>query len=279
MTRIVHLTDLHFGSERRDLVGPLGDALRAVQPGLVVVTGDLSHRARAAQFRQAVGFLRGLGLPFMVVPGNHDLPVLNPLARLLDPFGSWRGQVAADPAPVVAVGDMRVFGANTADPYRWRRGILRATDVRRIEAELARGAGGAINVLACHHPFVEPPGFERGETKGARDALPGLIRAGIGVILTGHLHNWEIGLGVTEASPQPVLMVQTGTALCDREGERDHGFSVLEARGGRLTVTPWRVGDAAPRFAPDGTRCFERVDGAWHLLGQAREPYEGQGLG
>lgn len=264
MTRIVHLTDLHFGCARAELAGPLHRALRQVRPDLVVVSGDLTHRARRAQFRAAMAFLNGLNLPFIAQPGNHDMPLFNLVLRVLDPFRGWRRAVSDTLAPDRDAGHVRVFSANTADPSRWRRGLLRGDDLRRIGAALRAGPPGAINILACHHPFEEPPGFDRGETRGAAAALPGLARDGLHVILSGHLHAWNIGFGITAAMPQPILMVQTGTALCARAHERDHGFAVLDIAPAGIAVTAWIVEEATLRFAPAPAQVFVRRDGLWH---------------
>lgn len=253
MTRILHLTDLHFGHERPELVAPLARAIQAAEPGLIVVSGDLSHRARGGQFRRAMAFLTSLGLPFVVMPGNHDVPLINLALRYLCPFWGWRRNVSPEMTPSASVGPVRIHSANTADPHSWRRGIFRDADLRRIRAALKEDA---LHVLACHHPLIEPPGFERGETKGAPAALPILAQGGVRIVLSGHLHHWSIGLGISETQPQPLLMVQTGTALCGREGEKDHGFSVLEIEGDRTAVTPWIIDEASLTFTPRPVQRF-----------------------
>lgn len=267
MTRLVHLTDLHFGAERADLVHPLTTAIRATQPALVVVTGDLSHRGRPEQFGAALAFLRGLGVPFVTVPGNHDIPLFNLPLRLTAPFRNW-GRVIGPPTqgPTDA-GQLRILTANTADPWRWRRGNLRESDLTRILRALDPSLPERVPILACHHPLREPPGFDRGETRGARAALPSLIAAGVQIVLTGHLHHWEIGLGITATTPQPLLMLQSGTALCAREGETDHGFALLEFGPGQVAVTPHIADTASPRFRAHDRRVFLRQGGVWHLAG------------
>jgi 3',5'-cyclic AMP phosphodiesterase CpdA len=267
MTRLVHLTDLHFGSERTDLVQPLHEAIVAARPDLIVASGDLTHRARAGQFRRAMAFLGGLGLPFITQPGNHDIPLFNLPVRFLAPFGGWRRHVGADLTPAQKAGVALIFSANTADPYRWRGGRLRDDDLRRVFTGLKARKDGIVPILACHHPLKVPAGFQKGETRGAASALPALARDGLQVILSGHLHHWEIGLGITEAAPQPILMVQTGTALCDRPGERDHGFSVLDLGQDTIDVTPCIAAEGTTAFRPATKRRFLRRDGLWHLSG------------
>lgn len=264
MTRIVHLTDLHFGAEHAALVAPLRAAIHAAKPEFLVVTGDLTHRARRGQFRAARGFLEGLGLPFVAFPGNHDVPLFNLPLRYLAPFRGWHREVSAETAPERSFGPLRIHCANTADPFSWRRGVFRPAELRRILAARQQEPEGTIPLLACHHPLVDPPGFAPGETRGGAQAVKALAAAGIRIVLSGHLHHWAIGLGIAPGAPQPVLIVQTGTALCAREGERDHGFSVLEIAPGRVQVTPWIVDGRHQAYLPRATSGFAWRAGGWH---------------
>jgi hypothetical protein len=263
MTRIVHLTDLHFGLERAELVPPLHEAILACHPDLVVVSGDLTQRARRGQFAQAMGFMRDLRLPVMVIPGNHDVPLYNLFARFLDPFGGFRRGAATDLTPMVQTGRLRLFGMNTADPFSWRRGIARKAEVDRVIRALRAGPPDAVNILVCHHPLEEPPGFERGETQGAAEAMTRLADAGLHLVLSGHLHHWSVGLGIGDGQSRRLFQMQTGTALCARAGERDHGFAVLDLWGSDLQVTPWIFDEAQGHFVAGPTQSFQRQDGYW----------------
>ncbi|GLS86212.1 phosphodiesterase [Cypionkella aquatica] len=269
MTRLLHLTDLHFGLHRVELVEPLRAAILANQPDLVVVSGDLTHRARAGQFRAAMQFLNGLGLPLMIIPGNHDMPLFNPFARFLSPFGRYRRAVGRDLTPQVALGAVRLFGVNTADPQQWRGGVARKEEIERVCQAVRAGPDGGLNILVAHHPFAEPPGFERGETAGAQIATEKLAAAGLNVILSGHLHHWTVGLGIDATSVRPVLHIQTGTALCSRIGEKNHGFAVIDASVGQIAVTPWVIDEARTVFAPQARVAFQGVDGLWQRVALA----------
>ena len=94
MTRLLHLSDLHFGFERAALVEPLLERVNASNADLVVVTGDLTHRARSAQFAQAAAFLRRIEAPLIAVPGNHDIPLYKLADRMMRPFQRWRRSIA-----------------------------------------------------------------------------------------------------------------------------------------------------------------------------------------
>src|SRR5262245_43869902 len=83
MKRLAHLSDMHFGAADPELVLALDEDLDEFQPDLLVVTGDLTRRARPLEFEQARGFLDGLPYARLVVPGNHDIPPpYRPFARL-----------------------------------------------------------------------------------------------------------------------------------------------------------------------------------------------------
>lgn len=263
MTRLVHLTDLHFGQDRPDLAGPLARAVRALAPDLVIASGDLTHRARPDQFRRAMDWLGGLGAPVVTVAGNHDMPLFNLPLRMLAPFARFRRHAGPVVWPARQVGAAWVMAANTADPMVWRRGRLRGADRARLLRELAQAPAGTVPVLVAHHPLAEPAGFAKGETRGAEAALPVLAAAGLQVALTGHLHHWSVGLGIGSGSPQAVLQVQTGSALCARAGERDHGFAQIDLAPPRVSVTAWIAGPDGG-FHPRPARGFHRQAGLWH---------------
>lgn len=264
MTKLLHLTDLHFGAERQDLTPALARAIALADPDVIAVSGDLTHRARPEQFKAAVAFLRQLGLPAIAVPGNHDIPLWNFGLRLTAPFRRWREGVPADlRSDWLHIGDFHLFAANTADPMRIRPGILRENDIRRICAGLASVPSAAFRVLVCHHPIEEPPGFDRGETRNAAQGIARLVKGGLEISLSGHLHHWQPGLGVTETNTRPLLQIQSGTALCARPGEKNHGFALLESHPGGVSVTPWLLGEAEKRFCPAKAISFRRSDEGW----------------
>ncbi|PZQ99504.1 MAG: metallophosphoesterase [Cereibacter sphaeroides] len=267
MTRLVHLTDLHFGIERPELVEPLHHAVVKCRPDLVVVSGDLTHRARRKQFRQAMAFLHRLNLPFLPIPGNHDVPLHNFVARALNPFGAYRRAVSQGVAPIIEVGNLRLFGTNTAAPWRWRRGILRRHEIDRICAEARTSPEDVVNILVHHHPLEEPPGFERGETRNARELMEKMIESGITLALSGHLHNWSVGLGITPGTPRALFQMQTGTALCGRHGETNHGFAVMDFDGDLMTITPFIVDETTLLFTERPPAKFTRREGLWQPAG------------
>src|SRR5262249_20108917 len=81
MRTIAHISDLHFGTEDPQIAAALREDLCGLGPSLVVVSGDLTQRAKPAEFLAAREFLSTIPQPQIVVPGNHDIPLYNLLRR------------------------------------------------------------------------------------------------------------------------------------------------------------------------------------------------------
>lgn len=232
MTRILHLSDLHFGFHRAALVGPLLDLVNAARADLVVVTGDLTHRGRPGQFAEAAEFLARINAPLMAVPGNHDVPLYNIPVRFLRPYADYDQAISADHAPTGAAGWVRVHGLNSVDPFSWQRGVIHQADADRILGSLD---ALAVNIVALHHPLQQLPGVDKELARHAPEALSRFEAAGVRIALTGHLHLWDAG-GLLSYGHPHLLQVQAGTALCDRAEDLQNEFAVLEIEADALRI-------------------------------------------
>ena len=125
MTRILHISDLHFGAVNARLLEPLLALARHLQPDAIIVSGDLTQRARPEQFRDAAAFLARFGLPVLAVPGNHDAPLYNLPLRLFSPFSRYQKRMNAVLEPVLILPGAVLTGVNTANPLVWKAGRLR----------------------------------------------------------------------------------------------------------------------------------------------------------
>ena len=241
MTRILHLSDPHFGAHTPAVFEHFMQVLPGLSPDLIVISGDLTQRARPAQFAAARGFIAGLGAPVLAVPGNHDAPLLNIVQRLCDPWRGWRGlgarAVWADDRVVVA-------GVNTADPRVWKRGRFTPA----LQGELARAfatAGSRRRIAVLHHPIQHPPEDPQGPLRGAALAAQALAGLGVCMVLSGHLH--RPGAAPLTAAPG-VLQVLAGSVLSWRLRGAPNGFNLIDLGGSQPVITEWRLGPDG--FAP-----------------------------
>ena len=267
MTRIAHLSDLHFGTEAPGLPEALAAALTALSPDLVVVSGDLTQRARVGQFRRARALLDGLGMPWLAVPGNHDVPLWNLAGRLLRPFDGYCRHIAPDLAPRWRDTAVTVVGLNTVDPLAWEAGRFRPDDAGRLAAALA-DAGDRLRVVAMHHPPIHPPQVRKRLMRGAAEAVAGLAAAGVDVVLCGHLHAWATAPITARDGGREVLMVQAGTTLSTRRRGEANDFNLLTVDGADLIVERWEH-DGEGAFHGAGAHRFRRAGAAWARMDQA----------
>ena len=253
MRTIVHLSDLHFGRLDARIIAPLVNRIEAIRPDLIAISGDLTQRARPRQFQEARAFLNQLSRPKLVVPGNHDIPLFNVAARLLDPFGAYRRYISANLEPAHVDEEMAVIGLNSARALvAGGRGRLNMAQVAGAAARLGALATAPVKVIVTHHPFDLPEGFDSAHLVGrANAAMARLARAGADLFLAGHLHVSHVGHTAEryQIAGHSALVVQAGTLSTRGRGELN-SFNVL--RFARPTMT-------IERYSwPFGGRTFEQ---------------------
>jgi 3',5'-cyclic AMP phosphodiesterase CpdA len=245
MTRIAHLTDLHFGAEDLAVVAALIEDVSRAAPDLVAVSGDLTQRARHAEFHAAVQFLRALGAPVLAVPGNHDVTPFDLFERLTDPWSRWRRHVAAETEPVWTDGEVAVLGLNTARRgglyLNWARGGIDRRRLGRLEARLAALPAGLFRIVVAHHPFAAPALKPAARlVGGAMPALQAFARHDVRLVLSGHLH-------LPDIAPVPgarLTLVQGATATSYRLRGAPNAWNLIEVADGsaRVATRVWDGG-------------------------------------
>lgn len=215
MTRVAHISDTHFGTEQDEVCAALRSDLLRAAPDLVVLTGDITQRARSAQFRAARAFLDSLApLPVLALPGNHDLPLFDLFTRFTGPYRRFRRHICPDLAPQWLGEEVAVLGVNSTRVLRHKHGALPAALVREVARRLA-GLPQAYKVVALHHPLaVVEAGDRRNRVRGADAALSAWIEAGADLFLGGHIH-LPYCIPARAAERQAVLL-QAGTAVSTR---------------------------------------------------------------
>ncbi len=139
MTTIAHISDLHFGRIDSAAVEALVGDLHLLRPDLVVISGDLTQRARPEQYKAARALIDRLPIPQIIVPGNHDVPLYDLLRRLRDPFGRFRQFITVDEYPEFENDDVHVVGINTACRIAprlsgfWKDGKVRARHLEKLK--------------------------------------------------------------------------------------------------------------------------------------------------
>ena len=240
MRTIVHLSDIHFGRFDNALTAPLLAAIHALKPDLVIISGDLTQRARPHQFEQARAFLDQIERPLLVVPGNHDIPMLNLAERVLDPLRRYRRYVTTDLAPVFADDEMMVVGINSARGVAARSGGGRV-NMRQVDgaaALFATASAAATKIVVTHHPFDLPEGHSPHHLIGrAHPAMRKLAAAGADLFLAGHLHRSHVSGTAAryKIAGHCALVVQAGTLSTRLRRERNT-FNVIRVARPKTSI-------------------------------------------
>lgn len=275
MTRLVHLSDLHFGAHDEDLVEAVVMKADQLKPDLIVISGDFTQRARTEQFKEACHFLEQLrdkGHEVLGVPGNHDVPLYDVLRRFLSPLTRYRRYIDETLCPFIELHGVTVLGVNTARSLTFKDGRISKDQVEFIRDSFARSDPEAMRVLVTHHPLFAVPVGEAVERAVGRHelALDAIEEAGVDLLLAGHAHHASV-LNASDLVTRAggALVIQAGTATSTRVREQNQSFNVIDINDCNVTLTVecW----CETGFEPKHAQRYEYHDGRWRIL-QAEEP-------
>ncbi len=214
-TRLLQISDPHFGTERPAVLAALERLVQALQPDLLLLTGDITQRATRAQFAAAQAFVQRLDRPVLAVPGNHDIPLFNLPARLLRPYAGFRCAFGPELEPVFENADVLVLGLNTTRRWRHVDGALSAAQIERVAQRVARAPAAQRRLVLVHQPIaVSAPGERHNLLHGAEAARRRWAEVGVDAVLGGHIH-LPYALRLSPGL-RPLWALQAGTAISRR---------------------------------------------------------------
>lgn len=220
MSVVLHVSDPHFGTELAAVTAALLQLVRAQKPDLAVLSGDITQRARRAQFRAARRFVDCLAVPtVLVLPGNHDIPLFNVIARMLFPYANYRRAFGLDLQPSFESEELLVIGVNTTRPYRHIDGEISSEQIQQVSERLRRAACQQLRIVVTHQPVhVTRPEDEKNLLHGYQPAIHAWAQAGADLLLGGHIHLPYVSPLYQRVHDlkRKVWVVQAGTAVSTR---------------------------------------------------------------
>ncbi|MGK6356830.1 metallophosphoesterase family protein [Sphingomonas sp. DT-207] len=245
MIRLFHVSDVHFGREDREAIDWFGRKVAEEQPDAIVVTGDLTMRARSREFTAASKWLESLGRPVTVEVGNHDLPYFNLWARFVTPYKRYRALERMIEKPLDVRG-VAVVPLKTTARFQfrldWSKGYVSTHALQQSLALVEAVPAGDLIFVAAHHPLIEAGTRGTSFTRRGRTALEALGIAGAHAVLTGHVHDpFDIEHRIGDRT---VRLIGAGT-LSERIRDKPPSFNEIRVEGASFETVARFKGEGA----------------------------------
>lgn len=232
---LLHLSDLHFGTHKENCITAIQNFCRENKVEVVVVSGDLTQRARFKEFFHCKLFLESLNLPYLVVPGNHDIPLYHVWRRMFSPFVRYQNFFGA-PEQVLETQNFYIVGVNSIHRRHHTKGRLSKKQINNIAQKIEQAPENKIKLVVIHQPF-----YASADAKHDMKDCPALAKTALQIwgqhglfgLLHGHLHQnavYDLNKIYDLALDLPVYDIHAGTSTSYRLHEQEpNSFNVLFA--------------------------------------------------
>lgn len=266
---LLQISDLHFGPPYLEHVGQAAlQFAHQSSADAIVVSGDLTQRARRSQFEAARAFLEQLpALPRIVIPGNHDVPLYRVVERFTHPHALYQELICSDLNPVLELPHAILLGIDSTTP----RTAITNGRITRSQLEHCRNVFSSappdkMRIVIAHHPFAAAPDVLRDQQmQKARRAMECFVELNVELILGGHLHRAYIGSSLdfypNLIDDRGIMIVQSGTTTSLRGRGREKEKNTLnqvEISPTSICITHFMYVDQSGRFEPISQHCFRR---------------------
>lgn len=268
MRTILHISDVHFGPPHLPRVSKgVLEFIERHGPSLVVLSGDLTQRARPEQFQEARAFVDSIPVPTIVVPGNHDVPLYRVWERAFHPFGCYRKHFSEELEPTFRDDELLIVGINTAYGWTVKEGRIKLGRLLEVARVFEEAPAGLFKIVVAHHHLIPPPNFGSQRVLGnAYEAIDLFSGVGVDLILSGHQHQTYIG-NSEEFYPKKgrpaVVVLHSGTTTSrrGRGAEREkNSCNWIRIDERSMIVSHYRWHDSLERFAEHSRHWYPRQE-------------------
>ncbi len=267
--KILQISDLHFGPP---YLPEVGQALLRfapdIHPDAIIISGDLTQRAKPEQFQQAKKFLDELpDVPQLVIPGNHDVPLYRLRERWSTPHQEYRRQITDELNPILWLDGAVVVGLDSTAP----RSAVTNGRIHQWQLDLCRRTFADVppettKIVVAHHHFAPAPDYLHDSTMPkARRALEQFQEMGVEMVMGGHLHRAYVGnsLDIYPGADREhgIVIVQSGTSTSRRGRGRErekNSFNVIEVQEETFEITHHMYFDDRHGFIATSRHLFSR---------------------
>jgi 3',5'-cyclic AMP phosphodiesterase CpdA len=265
MRTVVHLSDLHFGRIDPAILAPLVKFIGELKPDVVAISGDLTQRARTAEFLAAKEFLVAIPFPKIIVPGNHDVPLHNLFARFVRRLDRYQRYITPDLQPAFTDAEIIIVGVNTARAFTWKDGRINPQQLAKLRETMLAAPTATTKIVVTHHPFDLPAGASGRVVGRSRLAIKTLAECGVDLLLAGHFH--IAGISQTAKRYQlpgySAIIVSSGTSTSTRGRGQPNSLNVIRIDDPNLAIERRTWQPTSRLFDIVSVEQFRRAEGGW----------------
>ena len=273
MRRVVHISDLHFGRTDERVVAALTRQLRDLAPDVLVVSGDLTQRARSRQFQEARHFLDTWDGPKIVVPGNHDVPLENLFDRFFRPFAKYRKYITEDLSPTFVDKELAIVGINTARSFTRASGRINDRQIEHARKFFCSVDPNVVKIVVTHHPFDIPESLaDKYLLRRSAHAIAALATCQADLYLAGHSHVPFAALSERRytVAHHTALIVQAGTSSSTRTRAAPNSFNLIHVHCPAMTVEHFQWDSQSAQFLFRTASHFKHSTEGWQTTDNAQ---------
>lgn len=233
---LLHLSDLHFGTERMACMQAIRKFCTEHRPEVIVVSGDLTQRAKFKEFYHCKQFLESLNTPYFVVPGNHDIPLYHLWNRTFHTFSRYQ-LFFGSLEKTLMTEHFYLIGLNSIRRRFHTKGHISLAQIEKVNQQLMQAPPDKLKIIVSHQPFYTEQNNHHLEDCPAlaKFALKEWAQHDLYALLHGHLHlvavydlNQQFELNLE----QPIYEVHAGTATSRRlHKNMPNSFNVIDHSG------------------------------------------------
>jgi 3',5'-cyclic AMP phosphodiesterase CpdA len=269
--QLLHVSDVHFGG-LADIqqVEALEKMIPDLRPDAVVLSGDVSQRARHGEFQRARAFVSVAThtAPVLMIPGNHDVQwwtgPLVPFATR-SRYEKYARYFGEDLRPTLTLPGAIIASALTSHGVAWGsltfqprdlavKGHLPKAEIERVRQLFAAAPRDQARVLVVHHNVLRGEISRRMGLARWRQAQRRIAASGAEVVLCGHDHQEG-----AELLGGGGVVISTAGTLCKRaRGGRPSSFNFVTIEPTAVQITFFRWDAERARFRASDTYAFAR---------------------
>jgi len=249
MTTVFHVSDLHFGWPAvPEQIDAIEQIIHDSKFDVVVISGDLTQRARSGEFQRAAAFIRDARKVSRViaVPGNHDVKWWRAPLGFGDKskvYENYRRFIDKNLEPELHVPGATFVGINTAHGVTRRtltwnlRDLSIIGDIHKHQLDqaselFAKAPPTDARVIVMHHNPVRGELSQRHGLKNTQKILGAFAEMGVDLVCCGHDHQESVHY--IEHTRKGTVISTAGTVSNRSRGGRPSSVNVIDV--GRATI-------------------------------------------